>query len=84
MLRPLAVLFVALAFAPLQCGGSGDDADQRIETPPEALYGLAEKFRADGDERARRETLAYIVERYPNSRFAVRAKHELTGAAPTK
>jgi hypothetical protein len=67
---------LSLGFAPLQCG-SGDPEDAPSETPPEALYQLSEHFQKQGDEKARVETLEYLIDRYPNSRFAVRAKNEL-------
>ncbi len=72
-----------LAQAPLQCSREPDPELRREETPPEALYGLAERFRSRGDEAARRETLEFLVERYPSSRFAVRARQELAPEAPT-
>jgi hypothetical protein len=68
-----------LARAPLQCGREPDASHRRAETPAEALYGLAAKFRASGDVRAWRTTLAYLIERYPNSRFALMAKDDLQG-----
>jgi hypothetical protein len=67
---------LSLGFAPLQCG-SGDPEDVPSETPPEALYHLSEHFQKQGDEKARVETLEFLIERYPNSRFAVRARNEL-------
>lgn len=70
---------LSLGFAPLQCG-SGDPEDVPSETPPEALYRLSEHFQKRGDEKARVETLEYLIDRYPNSRFAVRAKNELARA----
>jgi hypothetical protein len=67
-----------LAHAPLQCSREPEPELQREETPPEALYDLATRFKAKGDLRAYRETLSYLAERYPSSRFAVRAKTELS------
>jgi TolA-binding protein len=67
----------------MQCGKHSEDPElRRYETPPEALYDLAERFQKEGDLPARRATLEYIVERYPNSRFAVMAKEELERATP--
>ena len=77
-MKALALLCVSLSgFAPLQCGGESDEAMRHYETPAEALYGLASRFRAQGDGKAWRATLQYLVERYPSSRFAVRAKDDL-------
>ena len=72
-----ALLFSGLAHAPLQCSREPDPELRRYETPPEALYGLAERFKAKGDRKAYRDTLGYLVERYPSSRFAERAKQDL-------
>lgn len=63
--------------APLQCSGEPPPETRRYETPPDALYDLAARFKKQGDRHAYRETLQYLVERYPNSRFAIRAKEEL-------
>ncbi len=67
-----------LAHAPLQCSREPEPGLQREETPPEALYDLATRFKTKGDLRAYRETLSYLAERYPSSRFAARAKDELS------
>ena len=67
-----------LAHAPLQCSREPEPELRRYETPPEALYDLAARFKAKGDDRAYRDTLSYLVERYPSSRFAIRAKDELS------
>ncbi len=67
----------------MQCRGSEDPALLRNDTPGEALYDLAQGFRTKGDDHAYRETLRFLIERYPSSRRAVLAKAELeTDAAP--
>jgi len=66
-----------LAHAPLQCSREPEPDLRRYETPPDALYDLATRFKARGEQRAYRDTLSYLVERYPNSRFAIQAKDEL-------
>ena len=43
-------------------------------SPAQALYELSERFEADGDEAARVRTLEHLMERYPSSRFAERAR----------
>lgn len=78
-----AALFADLASAPLQCSREPEPELRRYETPPEALYVLAERFKAKGDVPAYRDTLVYLVERYPSSRFAERAKQDLTGMTGT-
>jgi hypothetical protein len=79
-LLALAALAASLHGAPLQCAGEPDHELRRNETPDEALYGLARSFRSRGDEKAWRDTLEYLVARYPNGRFAARAKQELADA----
>ena len=80
--RSRAALFLtgALAYAPYQCG-KAQDRSVREETPGEALYGLALKMRADGDEQGYRTTLRYIVARYPSSRQAEAARVDLAADA---
>ena len=80
-----ASLFLAgaLLYAPYQCG-KAPERSLREETPGEALYGLAQKMKADGDDQGYRTTLRYIVARYPSSRYAVAARIDLgTDAADT-
>jgi hypothetical protein len=74
----LALLFSGfLTLAPLQCG-SEPDPDRRLEdSPEEALMGLADRMREEGDEDGRRRTLEYLIERYPSSREAEQARLEL-------
>ncbi len=79
------LLSVVIALAPMQCRGSEDPALQRDETPGDALYDLAQQFHAKGDDAAYRETLRFLVARYPSSRRAVTARLELeadAGPAP--
>ncbi len=52
------------------------------DSPAEALFGLSERFEAEGNEDARRTTLQTIVERYPSSREAARAQDILAGREP--
>jgi len=84
MLRgaPLVILVAALGNAPFQCGSETDPSSMLEETPGEALYLLAERFRERGDLDAWRETLEHLIERYPNSRYAVAAKQDLASAGP--
>ena len=76
----LCLLGASLHWAPLQCGSEPDPALRRYETPGEALYGLAQELKTKGNEDGWRQTLEYLLRRYPNSRFAVRAKQDLAGS----
>ena len=77
VLRALALCFAALALAPFQCARDPDPEKAIEDDPAEALYGLAGRFAKAGNRPARRDTLRYIVERYPTSRFAELAKDDL-------
>ena len=77
--RPLAAFLLVAALAPFQCS-SKPGPERRLEDEPgQALYQLAQQFKAEGNDRARVETLEYIVKRYPSSRFAEMAKLDLGG-----
>jgi TolA-binding protein len=67
-------LAIVLLLAPLQCGRAPSDHPEYEDSPGEALWDLSERFGAEGDEEGRRRTLAYLIERYPSSRFAERAR----------
>jgi outer membrane protein assembly factor BamD (BamD/ComL family) len=71
------LLAAATATAPFQCARKVDPEQRLEEEPAEALYNLAERFKAQGDEHARAETLRYLVQKYPSSRFALMAKDDL-------
>lgn len=68
-----------LGSAPYQCK-SNDPERAREETPGEALWLLCGRFADQGDDASAKKTLDYLVERYPSSRFAERAKAERTVA----
>ncbi len=71
------LLLTLLLGAPFQCA-SDPDPNRRIEdTPSEALWRLAERFEAEGDESARRMALEELLERYPSSAEAERARTAL-------
>lgn len=63
-----------LALAPVQCGSSPREHPEFEDSPAETLWDLSERFAADGDEEGRTRTLDYLIERYPASRFAERAR----------
>jgi hypothetical protein len=67
-----------LTIAPFQCGGRDPDPALRMEdTAGDALWDLAERFKAEHKDDAAREALTYLVEKYPSSRHVVAAKEEL-------
>ena len=77
----MALLF-AFAFsallAPFQCA-SEPRTTYNEDDPAEALYTLSERLEESGEESARDQTLRYLIERYPSSRFAERARLDLRG-----
>lgn len=79
MSRAALLALSLLGSAPLQCPSRAPPALAREDSPAEALWDLAERFGAT-DARARETTLRYLVERYPASRFAERARLALRDA----
>lgn len=77
MIARVVLAAVLLATAPLQCGHTPESELQEDETPGDALWKLAQKFREGHDVDAERATLKYLVERYPASRWAGQARDEL-------
>ena len=78
--RLVAPLLVAAALlAPFQCARKPPPEQRMEDDAAETLYTLAEKFRTEGNQAARAETLRYLVDRYPASRFAVTAESDLAG-----
>jgi outer membrane protein assembly factor BamD (BamD/ComL family) len=75
---PLAA--VLLAAAPLQCPHDNEVAHCWDDAPGDGLWDLAQKFRDAHDEAAARRTLAFLVERYPSSRYAPAAREQLADA----
>jgi hypothetical protein len=67
--------------APYQCK-SDDPATVREDTPGEALWSLCGRFAAEGNDKAARETLDELIERYPSSRLARRAEDERKAEHP--
>jgi hypothetical protein len=68
---------LSASWAPIQCPSPPRPELAREDDAPEALFRLAERFKAQGNEPARVETLRFIMERYPASRLAVTAKYDL-------
>ena len=83
-MRTLVTLMVSLGMgtAPFQCASDPDPSRRMEDSAPEALHRLAARFHEQGDENARRVTLAELCERYPSSRYHERACAESAPAAP--
>lgn len=74
----LATAFVAgtLGNAPMQCGGGHGD-DRHEDDAGDALWNLAQDFKAKGNHEAAKQTLRHLVEKYPSNRHALAAREEL-------
>jgi hypothetical protein len=87
LLRATVIAGVAalVSTAPMQCGHTPDAELREDETPGDALWGLAQRFKAAHDDAGEKRTLEYLVERYPSSRWIGPAREELgkLGGAPT-
>jgi outer membrane protein assembly factor BamD (BamD/ComL family) len=77
MIARLFAVALLVSAAPFQCGHERDPSLRWDETPGDALWQLAQRFREAHDESAARQTLEYLVERYPSSRWAPAARDEL-------
>lgn len=81
----VALSLVALSHvvAPMQCASARPYEQRREEGPAESLWALAERFDAQHNREARDETLRFLVQHAPGSRFAARARIALeAGAMP--
>jgi hypothetical protein len=78
-----AGLIVASLGAPLQCGSGSDPAVRREDSAGDALFNLAQDFRAKGNEPAAKDTLRYLVEHYPSNRHVPAARAELGDSTTT-
>jgi hypothetical protein len=82
MMRAAAgLLAAALGVAPMQCRRDPDPNLRWEDTAGDALWGLALDFEARKDEAAAKETLRYLVEKYPSSRHAPAARAKLGAAS---
>jgi len=79
--RVAPLLLAAALTAPLQCARRQPPEQRMEDDAAEVLYTLAEKFKAEGNAGARADTLRFLVQRYPESRFAAAARIDL-GVAP--
>jgi len=83
MLRAAAAsISLSLVLAPFQCAHKPDPDLRREDTAGDALWALSENFRTQHNGEAQRATLAFLVEKYPSSRYAPAAKEELSHLGP--
>jgi outer membrane protein assembly factor BamD (BamD/ComL family) len=72
MKAALLALSITL-WAPYQCATEPNERPQE-DSAPKALWMLAEKFEQEGNSSARETTLRQLIEQYPSSRYAERAR----------
>jgi hypothetical protein len=77
MLLRVALAAALMSLAPVQCGHTPDAELREDETPGDALWALAKRFKEGHDAAGERRTLEYLVERYPASRWVGPAREEL-------
>jgi hypothetical protein len=77
----LTMMALSHVVAPMQCASARPYEQRREESPAEALWMLAERFDAQRNREARDETLRFLVQHAPGSRFAARARIALEGGA---
>ena len=65
-----AALLASLGNAPLQCSKSADPNLRGEDSAGDALYALAQDFHTKGNDEAAKQTLRFLVERYPSNRHA--------------
>jgi outer membrane protein assembly factor BamD (BamD/ComL family) len=77
MVAASLLLAASASLAPFQCASEVDPNKRREEEPGEALYALAERFKAEGNTKAQKTTLRFLIQKYPTSRFAEMARLDL-------
>ena len=73
-------LVAALGNAPMQCGHGSSDPGVHEDSPGDALYALSQDFHAKGNDEAARQTLRFLVDKYPSNRHVPAARAQLDGA----
>lgn len=76
-------LLGGLGSAPMQCKHDPDPSLRLEESPGDALWELAADFRKKGNEQAARDTLRFLVDRYPSNRHAEEARAQLGDTSTT-
>lgn len=66
-----------LAIAPMQCGHGSEHGGPPEESAGDAIYDLAQQFHKSGNEDAAKQTLRYLVDKYPSNRHVPAAREEL-------
>jgi len=76
-----AATSLGMASAPMQCKRDPDPNGRIEDTAGDALWALALKFEGEHNDASSKETLQYLVDRYPSNRHAPEARIKLGGGA---
>jgi|GEM_PF-1053503 len=79
-MKPVVLALCGVLLAPYQCATA--EHKPLEDTAPKSLWLLAERFEKEGQSSAREVTLKQLVEQYPGSRYARKARAELGMADP--
>ena len=79
-----SALVAALGNAPLQCGHGSSAGSAHDQEPGDALYALSQDFQKQGNDEASKQTLRFLVAKYPSNRHAPAARAELDGATDSR
>lgn len=74
-MRTVVLALCSALLAPYQCATK--DYRPLDDTAPKSLWMMAERFEKEGQTSARETTLKQLIEQYPGSRYASRARAEL-------
>jgi len=74
----VAIMVPLLLAAPVQCPAYQDPRREPVEQPAEAVYRSALRLRELGYRQAEEATLRHLISRYPQSRWAERARIDLS------
>ena len=74
-----SALVASLGNAPMQCGHGSSSGSAREDDPGDALYALSQDFHVRGNDEASRQTLRFLIDKYPSNRHAPAARAELDG-----
>ncbi len=77
MIAKAIAVATLLSIAPIQCAHDPDPNMRREDSPGDALWTMSQKFEAEHNDAAEKETLEYLISQYPSSRHAEAARDEL-------
>ena len=81
-MKALSLSLLVVVLAPYQFCASNDAKPPMEDTAPKALWMLADKLEKEGDHTAHDVALQQLIQEYPSSRYAWRARNALGLADP--